>query len=246
MDELTVLIVDDMASMRTMTRLSLKKIYANVKIEEAYNGKKAQEKLTSGTHFDIILCDWEMPDMNGSEFLKWLRAKPQYKDIPFIMVTARNDQKFIESAIKSGVNDYITKPFSIDLLSKKVNMALALAAKKEITHPDYLGGAFISSGTNTSKAKLISFSLHEIYVAFEHDVHVPHILEDVIVSLSLEKTAKTEDGSDTINNIKGFIFSLELSTPSIMTSYIKAGIKFVDSTPKDMEELLRFSNFLKK
>jgi CheY-like chemotaxis protein len=239
MNELSVLIVDDMISMRTMTRLSLKKIFQDIKIEEASNGKKAQEKLTSGTHFDIILCDWEMPDINGAEFLRWVRQKSQFRDIPFIMVTAKDDQKFIESAIKSGVNDYITKPFSIDILAKKIKMVMAEAAKKEVSAPQYLGDAVISSGALISLTKLISFSLHEIFVLIEHGTYVPHIMENVGMSLSIGQIAKVE-------GLKGYIFTLELSTPTIMTSHIKAGIKFTDITPKDMEGLLRFSNFLKK
>ncbi|MBF0472502.1 MAG: response regulator [Nitrospirae bacterium] len=239
MSELSVLIVDDMASMRTMTRLSLKKIFANVKIEEANNGKKAQEKLTSGTHFDIILCDWEMPDMNGAEFLKWLRTKSQFKEIPFIMVTAKNDQKFIETAIKSGVNDYITKPFSIDLLTKKVNTVLAEASKKEVAATQYLGEAVISSGALISLTKLISFGLHEIYLLFEYGGHIPHILDNLSISLSIGQTIKIE-------GLKGYIFSLELTQPNMITSSVKGGIKFTELSPKDMEGLIKFSNFLKK
>jgi CheY-like chemotaxis protein len=234
-----VLVVDDMASMRTMTKLSLKKIFTDVIIEEATNGIKAQEKLTSGSHFDIILCDWEMPDMNGAQFLKWLRAKPQFKDTPFIMVTAKSDQKFIENAIAAGVNDYITKPFSIDLLSKKVNLVLDEAKKKTPATPDFIGLAVINSGADTSNARVISFGLHDIHVAFESGSYIPHILEEVNVTLSLGDAVKVE-------GINGFVVSLELSAPTIVNSYIKGGIKFVDLTPKDMDGLIKFSNFLKK
>lgn len=61
---------------------------------------------------DLILCDWEMPEMSGLELLQWMRQQPQYEKIPFIMITSRGDKDHVIEAVKEGVSEYLGKPFS--------------------------------------------------------------------------------------------------------------------------------------
>ena len=92
------------------------------------NGRKAQQMLAR-ERFDLILCDWEMPEMSGLELLTWCRTQDALKAVPFIMVTSRGDKENVVQAIQAGVSDFIGKPFSNEQLTSKVRKALGRAGK---------------------------------------------------------------------------------------------------------------------
>ncbi|WP_312145904.1 response regulator, partial [Stutzerimonas kunmingensis] len=83
----------------------------------------------SRERFDLILCDWEMPEMSGLELLTWCRSQDSLKTTPFIMVTSRGDKENVVQAIQAGVSDFIGKPFSNEQLTSKVRKALGRAGK---------------------------------------------------------------------------------------------------------------------
>ncbi|MEE8431918.1 MAG: response regulator [Candidatus Desulfatibia sp.] len=114
-----VLIVDDFATMRRILRNILKQIgFTN--IVDADDGDTALKELKK-EKIDLILCDWNMPEMPGIDLLKTLKADEQLKDIPFVMVTAEAQKDNIIKAVKSGVSSYIVKPFTAETVSEKLN-----------------------------------------------------------------------------------------------------------------------------
>src|SRR5271169_1840272 len=116
MESLKILIVDDTPSMRAFVKASIKSSFSGgIEIDEASTGETAREKLTA-MPYDIVICDWFMPGMNGTELLAWMREQDDLKDIPFLMLTAHNDKEIIMKAIDAGVTDFITKPVSVDTL----------------------------------------------------------------------------------------------------------------------------------
>lgn len=116
-----ILVVDDASFTRDLIKRTLRKRFPSVTVEEAVNGRKAHQILEKST-FDMVLCDWEMPEMTGVELLQWCREQPQYKkeDLPFVMITSRGDKSHVVEAVQSGVTDYLGKPFSADQLINKV------------------------------------------------------------------------------------------------------------------------------
>ncbi len=115
-----ILVVDDATFIRDLVKKTLWQKFPGVDILDAPDGRKAQSVLKREKDVDLILSDWEMPEVSGEEFLRWVRETPEYKDTPFIMVTSRGDKDYVVQAIQAGVNDYIAKPFSADELFKKV------------------------------------------------------------------------------------------------------------------------------
>lgn len=112
------LVVDDSSTMRRIIKNSLKRIgYEDV--EDAENGRDALEKLNG---IDIILTDWNMPEMDGLEFVK--RVRNENKTIPILMVTTNAAKDDIVEALKNGVNNYIVKPFTPETLKEKVETVL--------------------------------------------------------------------------------------------------------------------------
>lgn len=121
--DIKILIVEDMAVLRKMVRGMLSQIgFTN--ISEADDGATAwpmiQSAVKEGKPFEFIISDWNMPTMSGLELLKNVRADATMVKTPFLMVTAENDQENVVVAIKSGVSNYVVKPFSAQILKEKI------------------------------------------------------------------------------------------------------------------------------
>jgi two-component system, chemotaxis family, chemotaxis protein CheY len=118
MEDKKILFVEDSPTMRRIIANSLTKI-GFTQVFDAENGLDALEKLKS-SDFDMIITDWNMPEMNGQELVEHLRQQDKYKLTPILMITTRGRQDDFMMAIKSGVNGYIVKPFTPDVLKKKM------------------------------------------------------------------------------------------------------------------------------
>jgi two-component system, chemotaxis family, chemotaxis protein CheY len=113
-----ILVVDDFQTMRRIIRGVLKELgFAN--IVEADNGVRALEVL-KGAKIDFIVSDWNMPEMTGIELLKAVRASEEWKDLPFLMVTAEGKSEQVLDAVKNRVNNYVIKPFTPAILQEKI------------------------------------------------------------------------------------------------------------------------------
>ncbi|MEK7306546.1 MAG: chemotaxis response regulator CheY [Nitrospirota bacterium] len=117
--KMKILIVDDFSTMRRIVRNILKQLgYSN--IEEAEDGSVALTKLKLNM-YGLVIADWNMPNMTGIELLKNMRSDSALKDIPVLMVTAEAKQENVIAAIQSGVNNYIVKPFTAEVLKEKID-----------------------------------------------------------------------------------------------------------------------------
>lgn len=145
MSKVSVLVVDDATFIRDLVKKGLRDHFPGVQIAEAINGRKAQQLLTRQP-IDLILCDWEMPELSGLELLSWCREQDSLKSVPFIMVTSRGDKENVVQAIQAGVSDFIGKPFSNEQLITKVKKALSRAGKLQAlmsgAPPKMLSGGF--------------------------------------------------------------------------------------------------------
>lgn len=142
MQKIKVLIVDDASFTRDIMRKGLRAEFPSFTTEEAPDGLKAQ-KILEKKPFDLILCDWEMPEMNGAELLTWIRNNEPIKDTPFIMVTSRGDKEHVVKAIELKVNNYIVKPFSNDKLGKVVGNVLQKAMGLTAEQLRIIGGKYL-------------------------------------------------------------------------------------------------------
>lgn len=113
-----ILIVDDFATMRRIMKNILKQIgFTN--IIEADDGTTALEELKKNS-IDLIISDWNMPKMTGLDLLKSVRGSSEYKDIPFLMVTAEAQKQNVIDAVQAGVSNYVVKPFTAEAISEKI------------------------------------------------------------------------------------------------------------------------------
>jgi len=114
-----VLLVDDAPSMRSLLAAIIKS-FGIKKISEAGDGAAALQVLNS-KDIDLIVCDWEMPKMNGLELFSTLSENMDYENIPFILVTSMSEVSKVKVAIKQGVKHYIVKPFKPDTILSEIN-----------------------------------------------------------------------------------------------------------------------------
>jgi two-component system chemotaxis response regulator CheY len=116
--KIKVLVVDDFPTMRRIVKNLLKQLgFEN--IDEAEDGNMALNKLRGGS-FGLVVSDWNMPNMEGIELLRNLRSDDALKEIPFLMVTAEAEKEKVIEAIKAGVDNYIVKPFTAEILKEKL------------------------------------------------------------------------------------------------------------------------------
>ena len=108
-DVTTILIVDDSSTLRRTLALSLQK--ATYRVLQAKDGKEALSKLEQHPQVNLIVCDIEMPNMNGFEFLSYRRQKPQIANIPIAMLTSRSSKKHRQLATQLGASAYFSKPY---------------------------------------------------------------------------------------------------------------------------------------
>jgi two-component system chemotaxis response regulator CheY len=120
-----LLVVDDLYTMRSLIRKMLKEIgYGNV--EEADNGVSALSKLRA-ERFDLVITDWNMPQMDGLSLLEEIRKAEDLADLPVLMVTAEKRRKQVIAAAHAGASGYVVKPFSEAELARKLDQIATLA-----------------------------------------------------------------------------------------------------------------------
>lgn len=119
-----ILLIDDSRTMRNIQKSVLTQL-GYTQVEEACDGQDALSKVNAYAP-DLILCDWNMPNMDGLTFVKAFRT--QNKTVPVIMVTTESEKSRVIEAIKAGVNNYVIKPFTPDLLSQRINETLTKKA----------------------------------------------------------------------------------------------------------------------
>jgi len=119
---MNVLVVDDYKTMIRIVRGLLEQLdFRN--IDEAMDGPTALQRLQE-KEYGLILSDWNMAPMTGIDLLRTVRAEPRTKAIPFIMVTAEAKTENVVAAKQAGANNYIIKPFTLDMLKQKLTAVL--------------------------------------------------------------------------------------------------------------------------
>lgn len=113
-----ILVVDDFPTMRRIVRSLLKELgFTNV--EEAEDGQEGLARLREGG-YDFVVSDWNMPNLDGLEMLKIIRADDALKALPVLMVTAEAKKENIIAAAQAGANGYVVKPFTAATLEEKM------------------------------------------------------------------------------------------------------------------------------
>ena len=124
-----IFIVEDEPSIVTLVKYNLEK--ENYKVFFSHNGEEGLKEIKK-TDPDLVLLDWMLPDLSGIEICKALKKYPKYKNLPIIMLTAKNQDEDKVLGLNTGADDYLSKPFSHTELIARVN-ALLRRSKPSVT-----------------------------------------------------------------------------------------------------------------
>jgi two-component system chemotaxis response regulator CheY len=114
------LVIDDSRAVRLIIRNIVREM--GIDVVEAVNGLEGLEKLRQNPDVELVLVDWNMPEMNGLDFIREVRAQRAYDGIRIVMVTTETEGEQVCRALNAGANEYVMKPFSRDVLVAKLSM----------------------------------------------------------------------------------------------------------------------------
>jgi two-component system chemotaxis response regulator CheY len=118
--EMRALAIDDSSLIRRLVGATLTGF--GFEVCTAVNGEEALVSLLRDGPFDLVVLDWNMPVMDGYEFLTRMRKLDRFAGVRVIMLTARNEMDAVRRALEAGANEYLMKPFSPELLQQKIEM----------------------------------------------------------------------------------------------------------------------------
>lgn len=121
-----ILVIDDMPSIRDLVKNQLKALgFKN--IQEASDGEEALRMLiqlnTPNTNIQLVISDWNMPNMKGIDLLKHVRAQSEWANLPFVLLTSEAERDQVTEAVLAGASQYIVKPFSAKIFEDKLKTA---------------------------------------------------------------------------------------------------------------------------
>ena len=261
MSKVSVLVVDDASFIRDLIKNCLRNYFPGISIEDAVNGRKAQSLLTRQA-FDLVLCDWEMPEMSGLELLTWCREQEHLKTLPFIMVTSRGDKENVVQAIQAGVSDFVSKPFTNEQLLTKVKKAFTKAGLLDAvmaSAPTRVSSALANDSLNAltgGKAQVVmqtqtsrgqgqlrlpsgtqqcvikALSLKEALLVVRRGAVLPQVLDSAV--LDLEQGEKAE-----VARLNGYLHAIVAYEPRPDSDWLQLTFRFVDQDAEKMNYLSR-------
>jgi two-component system chemotaxis response regulator CheY len=120
------LIVDDSRALRRILGDMLRQL--GFEVSEAANGREGLAQLENGQAPSVVLVDWNMPEMNGLEFIKQVRSDSRYQSVPLMMVTTETEMEQMAAALAAGANEYVMKPFGKEMIADKLQLLGITAA----------------------------------------------------------------------------------------------------------------------
>lgn len=120
---LKLLVVDDSSTMRRIIKNTLQRLGFD-DVLEAEHGVEAWQIMERTPDINVLITDWNMPEMNGLDLVRKVRAEKKYEGMPIIMVTTEGGKAEVITALKAGVNNYIVKPFTPQVLKEKLEDVL--------------------------------------------------------------------------------------------------------------------------
>ena len=114
------LVIDDSRTVRVIIRNILTGL--GIEVTEAGNGREGLDRMLRTPDLDLVLVDWNMPEMNGLDFIKAVRADRAYDAVRIVMVTTETEQGQVVKALEAGANEYVMKPFTKEILIAKLSL----------------------------------------------------------------------------------------------------------------------------
>ncbi|CAH9063756.1 Protein-glutamate methylesterase/protein-glutamine glutaminase [Pseudoalteromonas holothuriae] len=225
MQDVSFLVVDDCQLVRNLVRNTIENRLGSERVYTAVNGKEALE-LLNARKIDVIIADWQMPEMDGDELLRKVRKSDKLKAIPFIMMSSLGDKEHVLSAIQNGVSQYVMKPFTAekleDAIQKSWNSANRRGATRLSSLPEHKVRVQTSNRKLAGTVKNISHTGMLIELTYSRELHLFNNY-----SFELDVFDLNDEGNVLIEPIYGIpvrLMALESNTGN--TKVCQMGIRF--------------------
>jgi two-component system phosphate regulon response regulator PhoB len=224
----TILVVEDEAPLLTLLRYNLEK--QGFRVEEATDGQEALMRVAEGRP-DLILLDWMLPALSGLEVCRQIRRRPNTRDLPIIMVTARTEDQDAVRALDTGADDYISKPFVMDALMARIRALLrrsgSVPVKGRLSYNDLVMDQDAHRVTRGARSlhlgpteyRLLEFFLQHpgrvftreqlLDAVWGRDIHVEPRTVDVHIR-RLRKAVNGDDEADIIRTVRSAGYALDV------------------------------------
>lgn len=269
MATLKALVVDDASFVRDLVKRTVRGAFPMIELHEAADGRRAQSLLTR-IYFDLVLCDWEMPEMSGLELLRWMRQHEAYKQCPFVMITSRGDKSHVVEAVQEGVSDYLGKPFSPDALTRKIlkvggrklreamgssqgsgapvpdafRESANLLTRASSAKPPSKAGQEQSEATRFRGVAAVRFADSTLKCVIKsvtlNEVRVVAKRDQAFPGILDQAVVDMDLGDGDAARLNGYVHQLQAVEKRMDTDFVSIVIRFVDEDPKKLEDLSRF------
>jgi two-component system phosphate regulon response regulator PhoB len=224
----TILVVEDEAPLLTLLRYNLEK--QGFRVEEAADGQEALMRVAEARP-DLVLLDWMLPALSGLEVCRQIRRRPNTRDLPIIMVTARTEDQDAVRALDTGADDYIAKPFAMEALLARIRALLrrsaAVPVKGRLEWRDIVMDQDAHRVTRAGRAlhlgpteyRLLEFFLQHpgrvfsreqlLDAVWGRDIHVEPRTVDVHIR-RLRKAVNAEGEEDIIRTVRSAGYALDV------------------------------------
>jgi CheY-like chemotaxis protein len=252
MKSFSILVIDDASMIRDLIKKFVRDYFPGAKLFDAHNGQSGRSILLH-QEIDMVLCDWEMPEMNGIELLTWIRGEEKYKNIPFIMVTSRGDKEFVMEAIQAGVSDYLVKPFNRQQFAEKVEKALkrhgiqgrmvqpksiasssleVLTGQKSPSPPKAKkplpkGIALVRTANGEVRCAVKQLTKEFCLGIFKYSDYMPTLLEQVSLDIEFKQADESK-----VMRINGFIQTMSATEAKPDCQLIQVKVVLMDEDPQ--------------
>ena len=238
MNKLRILIADSTPSVRQFIRYTLENHFRNIEFEVANSGKNIQKRLEADP-CDLVLCDRDLPLLNGDELLEWLRSHETLKNIPFIMISADRSEESLRKVIELGADACLVKPLLMDSLVSKVRDIFNKFEKnKSDRRKDERGRqegtVFLRFNSQENQGTLLDISAGGVQSVIVREGPLPGILDRVGVSITM-------DNKKRIEGLDGVIVRIQAVDTSAGLGQIHYAVKFMeDMTAEKKRQLAEF------
>jgi DNA-binding response OmpR family regulator len=221
-----LLIIDDDPAILELVKIGFEA--KGFLVDEAETAAEARAKLEGGG-FDLVLCDWVLPDVNGDQLLAWAKREPGLKEVPFVMVTAKDQKDYVVKAIRLGADGYIVKPFTIERLHSKIGGVLE---KFQRSRAQGACNALVRYRNHSLRGAVRRLENERLSLRVARDAHFPRLLEQATVTLEKE-------GRVSAHPIRAQVTGLQMEDFSPGAEAVELTLRLHDLSDQNRKELAR-------
>lgn len=216
-----ILVVDDEANIVELIKFSLEQ--KGYEVITAYDGKQAKELINS-EQLDLVLLDLMLPELDGFQLCKYIRETERYKNLPIIMITAKNHEKDKYDGFEYGADDYVTKPFSVKELVQRVKAVLRRS---------------IGEKMDDTKVNLYDLEIDlENYTLFKNGVKIDLTLKEFeLIKVLIQNRGKVISRDVLLDKVWGYDYFGETRTVDVHIRHLRKKIEDDDKNPTIIETI---------